>query len=108
MAVWILGQKVYLAGSRSERGERMIVATNQLPKNAIPIYLRRWEIEMLFQSLKGRGFCFEETRLPHYERFEKLILLLVIGFCWAHKVGEWHAINKPISFYSLITSLRLT
>ena len=98
MAVWIFGQKVYLAGSRSERGELMIVATNQLPKNAIPIYLRRWEIEMLFQSLKGRGFRFEETRLTHYERIEKLILLLVIGFCWAHKVGEWHALKKPIPF----------
>src|SRR5262249_20860605 len=35
MAVWIYGQKVYLAGSRSERGELMIVATNQEPKNAI-------------------------------------------------------------------------
>lgn len=98
MTVWIFGQKVYLAGSRSERGELMIVATNQLPKNAIPIYLRRWEIEMLFQSLKGRGFRFEETRLTQLERIEKLILLLVIGFCWAHKVGEWHAIKKPIPF----------
>ncbi len=63
-------------------------------------------IEMLFQSLKGRRFRFEETRLPHYERFEKLILLLVIAFCWAHKVGEWHAINKPISFNRYRESLR--
>lgn len=48
MTVWIYGQKVYLAGSRSETGELMIVATNQKPKNAIAIYLRRWEIECLF------------------------------------------------------------
>jgi hypothetical protein len=56
MDVLIYGQKVFLAGSRSERGELMIVATNQSPKNAIAIYLRRWEIENLFQSLKSRGF----------------------------------------------------
>ena len=37
MTVKVFGQKVYLAGSRSERGELMIVATNQLPQNAIPI-----------------------------------------------------------------------
>ena len=98
MAMQIFGQKVYLAGSRSERGELMIVATNQFPKNAIAIYLRRWEIEMLFQSLKGRGFRFEETRLTQVERIEKLILLLVIGFCWAHKVGQWRAAKKPILF----------
>jgi hypothetical protein len=53
---------------------------------------------MLFQSLKGRGFRFEETRLTQLERIEKLILLLVIGFCWAHKVGEWRALKKPIPF----------
>ena len=41
----------------------MIVATNQNPKNAIAIYLRRWEIESLFQSLKGRGFHFEQTHI---------------------------------------------
>lgn len=40
MTIWLFGTKVYLAGSRSERGELMIVATNQPPKNAIVIYLR--------------------------------------------------------------------
>ena len=35
MAVWIFGQKVYLAGSRSEREELMIVTTKQPPRNVI-------------------------------------------------------------------------
>jgi hypothetical protein len=97
MTVWIFGEKVYLAGSRSERGELMIVTTNQKPKNAIEIYLRRWEIESLFQTLKGRGFRFEETHMTTLDRIEKLIVLLAVGFCWAHKVGEWKAIaKKPI------------
>lgn len=98
MKIGLFGQQVYLAGSRSEKGELMIVATNENPKNAIAIYLRRWEIEMLFQSLKGRGFRFEETHLIHLERIEKLMALLVVGFCWAHKVGEWRAENRPIKF----------
>lgn len=98
MSVWVFGQKVYLAGSRSERGELMVVATNQSPKNAIAIYLRRWEIECLFQSLKNRGFRFEETHLTKAERIERLMVLLAIGFAWAHKVGEWVATKKPIRF----------
>jgi hypothetical protein len=98
MAIEIFGQKVNLSGSRSDRGELMIVATNQPSKNGIPIYLRRWEIETLFSCLKGRGFRFEETRLIHLERIEKLMVLLTIGVCWAHKVGEWRAIKKPIIF----------
>ncbi len=87
---------VFLAGSRSERGELMIVATNQNPKNAIAIYLRRWEIESLFQNLKGRGFNFEQTHITALDRLEKVMVLLALTLCWAHKVGEWRAIQKPI------------
>lgn len=96
MTVWVFGQKVFLAGSRSERGELMIVATNQSPQTAIATYLRRWEIETLFQCLKGRGFCFEATHITQLERISKLTALLAIGFIWAHKVGEWKAAIKPI------------
>ena len=87
---------VFLAGSRSERGELMIVATNQNPKNAIAVYLRRWEIESLFQNFKGRGFNFEQTHITALDRLEKMMVLLALTLCWAHKVGEWRAIQKPI------------
>jgi hypothetical protein len=97
MDVEVFGEKVYLAGSRAESGELMIVATNQPPNNAIAIYLRRWEIENLFQSLKGRGFDFEGTHITAPERLERLMVVLAIGFCWAHKVGEWRAARKPIT-----------
>jgi hypothetical protein len=96
MDVEVFGQKVFLAGSRSERGELMIVATNQKPKTAIAIYLRRWEIESLFQGLKGRGFRFEETHITQLDRIAKLTAVLAIAFVWAHKVGEWKALIKPI------------
>lgn len=96
MTVWVFGQKIYLAGSRSERGELMIVATNGNPRVAIAKYLRRWEIESLFASLKTKGFRFEETHMTKLDRIEKLMGILAIGFCWAHKVGEWKAIVKPI------------
>ncbi|HVV69761.1 MAG TPA: IS4 family transposase [Gammaproteobacteria bacterium] len=87
---------VFLAGSRSEGGELMIVATNQHPKNAISIYLRRWEIESLFQNLKGRGFNFEQTHITALDRLEKVMTLLALTLCWAHNVSEWRAVKKPI------------
>lgn len=98
LAIELYNTKLYLAGSRSERGELMVVATNRPPKNAIAIYLRRWEIECLFSSLKGRGFRFEETHITKLERIEKLVAVLAIAFCWAHKVGEWRATKRPIRF----------
>lgn len=106
MTVEIGKNKVFLAGSRSERGELMIVVTNRHPKNAIAIYLRRWEVENLFQNLKGRGFRFEETHLTKQERISKLMALLAVGFAWAHKVGEWSALKKPIFFKKFRTEQR--
>lgn len=97
-AVFVYGHKVYLSASRSEKGELMIVATLLPCKNAIPTYLRRWEIETLFQSLKGRGFHFEDTHITQLQRLSSLIAVLTIAFCWAHKVGEWKALKKPIRF----------
>jgi len=96
MSIELFGETVFVAGSRSERGELMVVVTNQDPRQAIAIYLRRWEIEMLFQNLKGRGFRFEDTHLVFLERIDTLMAILAIGFCWAHKVGQWRAIKKPI------------
>lgn len=98
MDIELFDQKLFLSGARSESGELMIIATNQAPKNAIAIYLRRWEIETLFSCLKGKGFRFEDTHLVKLERIEKLMALLAIGFCWAHKVGEWKAVQKPIKY----------
>ena len=96
MKIELYGQRVFLAGSRSERGELMIVATNQEPAYAIYSYLRRWEIECLFGTLKSKGFHLEETHMTKQERIEKLMALLVMGFVWAHRVGEWRAGKKAI------------
>lgn len=95
------GVKVLLTGARSERGELLIVASNTKSKNAVPIYLRRWEIENLFQSLKTRGFNFESTRITKPERIEKLMAVLAIGFCFAHKIGESLDDKEPIKFKKL-------
>lgn len=106
MQIEIFGVTVYLWGSRSEKGELMIVATPQPHQNAVAIYLRRWEVECLFASLKSKGFCFENTHLTQPERIQKLIVILALAFCLAHKVGEWRALQRPIRFKKYRDSLR--
>ncbi len=73
MPIELYNQQVYLAGSRSDAGELMIVATNRHPKNAVSIYMRRWEIEILFGCLKTKGFRFEDTHLTKLERIDRLM-----------------------------------
>lgn len=85
--VWEQG--VYLTGLRLKDGDLLIVATNEKVPDAIEIYSKRWEIETLFECLKGRGFNFEETHLVDPERINKMVAILALAYCWAHKAGEW-------------------
>lgn len=101
MRMNVFGQSLWLAASKNSREELMIVLTNQSPKNAIACYLRRWEIETLFSALKSKGWRLEDTHICDPKRIEKLFALIVVGFVWAHKVGEWKASIKAIPLKTL-------
>jgi hypothetical protein len=91
----IYGHKLNIAGMRLEK-EYLIIVTNDNPYTAIKIYKERWGIETLFQSLKSRGFNFEDTHLTKEERIKKLMVFLAISFTWAFIVGEWLNEIKPL------------
>ena len=92
----LMGEEVYLSALKMPDGELLIVATDELSGVAIKKYGLRWEIETLFACLKSKGFNFEDTHITKPERIEKLLVLLTIAFCWAHKTGEWKHEQKPI------------
>lgn len=89
-------QEVYLSALRLADGELLIVATNHLLEDPIALYGKRWQIETLFGCLKSKGFRFEETHIVHLARIDRLIALLAVTFCLAHKVGEWQHDQKAI------------
>jgi len=68
---------VYFAGTRSEKGDLVIVITNQnwKPQKILKKYRKRWSIEELFKKLKTSGFHWENT---HMKRASRLLTLLVI------------------------------
>lgn len=92
----IMGESVYLSALKMPDGELLIVATDECSGFAIKKYGLRWEIETLFGCLKSKGFNFEDTHITKPDRIEKLLVLLTIAFCWAHKTGEWKHEQKPI------------
>lgn len=92
----ILGHELYVAGMRLIGGDYLIVVTPNYPGTAISQYSYRWQIETLFSCLKGRGFNFEDTHMTELQKIKKLMALLTIAFCWAHKTGEWRHEMKPI------------
>ena len=92
----LMGETLYLSALKMPDGELLIVATDERSGFAIKKYGLRWEIETLFGCLKSKGFNFEDTHITKPERIEKLLVLLTIAFCWAHKTGEWKHEQKPI------------
>ncbi|RDH43046.1 IS4 family transposase [Zooshikella ganghwensis] len=88
-AVQLTGVSVFLSALRLLDGELLIVASSKPEKKSIEIYARRWEIETLFQCLKGRGFNLEDTHITDPNKIRKMVGVLAIAFCWAIKTGEW-------------------
>ena len=90
------GHWLYLAGLRLDDGSLLVVASTHKPNTALSDYAYRWGIETLFGCLKPWGFCLEATHLKDPERLKKLIALLTLALCWAHRVGEWIVEQHPI------------
>ncbi len=92
----IAGQKIWLSALRLGDGKLLILASNFKQTNPVEIYAKRWEIETFFHALKGRGFDMEATHITHYFRIKKMMAVMALSFCWAHKMGEWRDQQRPL------------
>ena len=92
----IFGVNLWLAATRAEDGEWVIVATTHEPEQALIRYKKRWNIETLFGFLKSKGFNFEDTHITFPERLHNLLVVLTIAFCLAYKMGQIIAKEEPI------------
>ena len=95
--VRVNGQLCYLSGSKLNKGEFLILVSFTQPEKADYYYKQRWQIEMTFRAMKSSGFDIEKTHLSDTKRIEKLVLLIMVAFVWAYKVGiHIHQNIKPI------------
>ena len=93
----VCGHWLWVSGMHLPCGAYLIVVSNRPGHQALEVYRRRWQIEVLFEALKSRGFNLEETRLREPGRLETLCGVLAIAFCWAWYVGAWQNEVKPIA-----------
>jgi hypothetical protein len=92
----ICGHSLWVTGMRMSDGEYVIVVSRHQSDGVLEEYKRRWKIEVLFESLKSRGFNFEATHLKDEQRLDTLFAVLAIAFCWAYHVGAWRHSVKPV------------
>ena len=85
--VKINGQLCYLSGKKLSGNNFLIIISFIKPENSAEYYAKRWQIEMTFRAMKSSGFDIEKTHLTDIHRIEKQVLLVMIAFVWAYKVG---------------------
>lgn len=91
-----LAMKQMASKSKNEKKKLLAIVTSEKVNKALSNYKNRWSIEVLFQSLKGRGFNLESTHLKDGVRLRKLFALCAIGFTIVFLVGLSLAEKKPI------------
>jgi len=75
---------------RLSDGDFLFLIGNLPAKQLGGFYRRRWCIEVLFQTFKGRGFDLESTHLKCSQKLSKLLVFVSVAVAICVKVGECH------------------
>jgi hypothetical protein len=67
----------------------LLISDLEDPTRLTEIYLQRWSIESSFRDLKSYGFDLEASRIEEIDRFNRLLLGLVLAYGWAVRIGQW-------------------
>ena len=81
---------------KDKNGELLYLIGN-LPATKLKVaYRKRWNIEVFFQALKGRGFHLEKSGLRSLTKMKKLFAVACIAYaiCWAAAIKD--AKIKPV------------
>ena len=88
--VHIYDLDLYLTISQGTKdSEPIAILSNYQSVSALKMYKKRWTIEVLFQSLKKRGFDIEATHLQKDTRLRKLFMICSLAFALCHSVGQY-------------------
>lgn len=84
-----IGMKMVSTKSIKSKDRYLFVLTNTTGEQACEAYRKRWSIEVFFQSIKGRGFNFEQTHLQDLVRLRKLFAMAALAFAICLNMGIW-------------------
>lgn len=87
----ICNVELLISGIRLPDNEYVILVSDGVaPEGTFLIYRSRWQIETLFEKLKGHGFDLEGSRLRGEGKAEKLLAALALATAWGYAFGKWH------------------
>ena len=85
---WLsIGMKRQQPSKKGKRKSILAIVTNGFGAHALSNYRNRWSIEVLFESLKTRGFNLEHTHIDEPIRLRKLFALCAIAYAFCFLMG---------------------
>ena len=94
-AVDVYGVQMRVLACKNHAGETLYLAYHGVGHKAITRYAWRWNVENMHQSMKGRGFDLEATRLTQGARLSVLFGVVVLAFVWCCLSGDFLARKSP-------------
>ncbi|WP_189091617.1 IS4 family transposase, partial [Deinococcus ruber] len=91
----VYGERMRVVATRSPAGDLVVIATDFPVWETLALYRQRWSIENMHQSMKGRGFDLEATRLTQGARLSVLFGVVVLAFVWCCLSGAFLARKAP-------------
>jgi hypothetical protein len=96
-------RKIGKTDSYSSHVSALRTASNQLVvllhsshiEQPCQLYARRWEIELLFKTLKTSGFDLEATHISDGSKLETLLGIVSISCCFAYRIGIYCLQFRP-------------
>jgi len=80
--------RAHVAGLKNSNGEIVVLIYHQSIQNPCELYRVRWQIEVLFRTMKTGGFDLEATHITEVDRLKTLLAVVAIACCLAYRVGE--------------------
>ncbi len=99
------GHLLFFAETLSQDNEVVIVMSNQdLGREILKIYKKRWTIELMFKHCKTNGFNLEDTHMVHLERIEKLFAVVCSALILCFMVGKEQEKQSPTPFKETVNT----
>lgn len=92
----LLDNRLFVATKRNTKGELIVLVSNKYHADPFLFYARRWNIEILFNKFKTKGFNMENTHITKSNRITNLFAIISLAYVYSCYIGNMRHQIKPI------------
>ena len=92
----LLDNRLFISAKRNDKGELIVLVSNQYHKEPFSLYANRWNIEVMFNKFKTSGFNIENPHVTDAKRIVTLFTIISLAYVYSCYIGNLRNEIKPI------------